>query len=248
MPGARKAFGEAVSVSIRQEGRVSTGRSTCQTHTTSDQHIARQKPKVAIIGTGRCGTGYSAEYLERAGIPFSHEGYYTTSGPKLRNGRRSYKAVGDASWLAVPFLPDPDVIAVHQLRNPIGVIRSFYNIGFFHKDRYHEHAQFVDFAARYFEFSDDPLRSSMRWYVEWNRKCAEITPNWFAVERMSERFEEIARWIGYEGATKPENVEKTINTRKAAVDESIDEIKNKLADYPEYGELVAMAKRYGYEV
>ena len=92
--------------------------------------LLAKKPVYAIVGTGRCGTGYSAEFLTQAGIPFCHEGYYTFDGPKLRNGRRNHEAIGDASWLAVPYLPDPEVTVVHQLRHPLDVIRSLYNIGF----------------------------------------------------------------------------------------------------------------------
>ena len=206
------------------------------------------KPRFAIIGTGRCGTGFSSKYLTSAGVPFSHERYYTVKGPILRNGRRSFRARGDASWLAVPFLPDPDVIAIHQVRNPLAVILSFYNIGFFDPNFYETHDQAVDLARKYFEFSEDPLRSSLRWYLEWNYKCEQITSRMFRVEHLSEHADDLAEWLEQDQPLKQVDISTKVNTRPRVVDRQIDDVMADLETYPEFSELKEMAERYGYEL
>jgi hypothetical protein len=207
-----------------------------------------RKPTIAIIGTGRCGTGFSSDYLTRSGIPFSHEGYYTVDGPTLRNGRRSRKAIGDCSWLAIPFLPDPEVIAIHQVRDPIKVIRSFYNIGFFDQSCYHKHSKFVDFAGEHFRICDDSLYTSMRWYLEWNRKCEQITSHRFQIEELVSRMDDIARWIGHTEPLLPVDIPETVNTRPRVIEDEIDDFQAALAKYPEYSELEEMAVHYGYTI
>jgi hypothetical protein len=206
------------------------------------------KPEFVIIGTGRCGTTFTASFLTESGLPFSHERYYTPDGPMLRNSMRSYKARGDASWLAVPYLPDDVVTVVHQVRNPLSVIKSFYNIGFFDPAHYDRHKRYVDFAQRHFAFSEEPLHSCVRWYLEWNRRCEEITPHRFQVERIGQAFNDIAGWFGHGLLSRDTTIPTDLNSRPRVVSNAPDDLRAQVQTFPEYAELCIMAERYGYDV
>jgi len=137
-------------------------------------HFGAKKPAFVIIGTGRCGTNFVADYLTAAGHPCSHERFYRPTGPLYGATATRVTSEGDSSWLAVPYLPASGIIAIHQTRAPLPVIKSFLKLGFFHPEHYARHKRFVDFAQAHFEFSDDPLRSAMRWWLDWNKKCTQI--------------------------------------------------------------------------
>jgi len=82
--------------------------------------------KFLIVGTGRCGTGYISRVLTRVGVKCGHENVFSIHGIKPN---KDY--IGDASWLAVPFLPnfDPEsVFVVHQIRHPFKTIGSLVSI------------------------------------------------------------------------------------------------------------------------
>lgn len=206
------------------------------------------KPRFVIIGTGRSGTTFTADYLSKADVPVSHEAYFTFEGPKLRTTLRDYRTQGDSSWCAVPFLPDPDIIAIHQVRHPYKVIGSFYNTGFF-DPKHHEGRQgFVNFAKRYFEFSDDPLRSCLRWYLEWNAKCEEITSRRFQIEMFDEHIGDICNWLGIEAGRSVTQGNVNTNARQPRVEAPISNIRDKLGELEEFELLKDMADRYGYEL
>ena len=209
--------------------------------------IAR-RPRFAIIGTGRCGTGYVAESLTSVGFRFGHEDYYTPSGPKLRNRHRHFRAIGDVSWLAVPFLPDPDVQAAHVVRHPVDVIGSFYRIGFFDSQWYERHRRFVDFARRHFEFSEDPLHSSLRWYLEWNARCEGITALRWRVEDFEVERAAIVNWLGAPAVTAPFDVSRRTNSRDRLAEIDEEGVRRRIESFEEYEKLCIMAARYGYSI
>lgn len=211
-------------------------------------YVLARKPRFAIIGTGRSGTTYVADYLTKAGVPVSHESYFTFEGPKLRTPLRDWRTQGDSSWCAVPFLPDPDIVAIHQVRHPYKVIESFYNTGFFDPAHREGREGFVRFVQQYFEFSDDPLRSCLRWYVEWNAKCEAITTKRYQIERFSSHVADIEAWLGLDGGLGVPQVEVASNARTARVSAPISGISEALRQFPEYPQLEAMAERYGYEL
>ena len=102
----------------------------------SANYFLASEPRYVIVGTGRCGTKFTARFLDNLGIGCSHESFYTPEGPMLRNKNRYYKAKADASWLAVPFLPEGEKRVLHQVRHPIAVVSSFYKLGFFDTQYY----------------------------------------------------------------------------------------------------------------
>src|SRR5688572_3038641 len=76
-------------------------------------------PRFVIVGTGRCGTTYTAELLTQSGVPCGHESIFSYTGMNYCFGYE-----GDASWLALPHLGGYQGIVVHQTRHPLAVINS----------------------------------------------------------------------------------------------------------------------------
>lgn len=108
-----------------------------------------------VVGTGRCGTGFTSHLLTRSGISCGHESVFSAQGL-----RREKHLIADASWLAIPYLSQLDLPVVHQVREPMAVISSFVNIGFFAADN-----SFTRYASNFFSRSSDPIESAVRWWI-----------------------------------------------------------------------------------
>ena len=125
-----------------------------------------------ITGCGRSGTGYIAQLLSALGLPCGHEKIFSL--PAVVREKLAWPETwpGDSSWLAVPFLDElPEGTAVlHQVRDPLAVVRSFARIRFFEgKEPYR------DFLERHLEglAACDPLEAGLRYWDEWNAKVEE---------------------------------------------------------------------------
>lgn len=210
--------------------------------------VLAKKPEFAIIGTGRSGSTYIAELFKASGYECSHEAYFTPDGPKLRNPDRGIHCKGDASWLAVPYLPDPDITAIHQIRHPHKVILSTYNLGWFDEKIQSQRMPFYSFAKSHFDFSDDPLRSSLRWYIEWNKRCEAITDKRFQIEKLLENIDNLSTWLDRDLNYIQQSRSDNSNSRRAVVEHPLDDISQAIKDYPEYVQLEEMAEDYGYKL
>ena len=89
--------------------------------------------ELILTGTGRCGTGFAAQWLTSAGLRCGHEAiwsYRGTDGAREKLARyRGYRA--DSSWLAAPYLDDvllAGMPIVHITRHPQKVIASWMRI------------------------------------------------------------------------------------------------------------------------
>ncbi len=100
----------------------------------STPHLGREQEEptahVVVTGCGRSGTAFAARLLRDLGLRVGHEAVF---GPHLQAFDGFGERDGDVSWLAAPFLRDlpPDVVIVHQVRDPLAVVRSFSGIRFF---------------------------------------------------------------------------------------------------------------------
>lgn len=113
------------------------------------------KLKYLVVGTGRCGTVFTARLLTSLGISCGHESIFTNGGYKhafdilkgnkspqlsiisqfnVLNDQRIQKWIdisdikAESSYLAVPFLNYPavkNVSLIHIVRNPLYVVDSF---------------------------------------------------------------------------------------------------------------------------
>ena len=207
--------------------------------------LLARKPRFVVIGTPRAGTTYFCELCRANGVACSHESYFTEDGPVLRNPRRRFNAIGDVSWLAPPYLPDDDLIVVHQVRHPLKVIRSIFEMGFFDPRREHTRKRRVALTRKHFSFSRRPLRSALRFYIEWNERCEAITDKRFRIEDLDKEREKVGSWLGIE-LTNTAAVSKSTNHRTPEIPDPWDE--RRLRELPDFPALETIARRYGYEL
>jgi hypothetical protein len=121
-----------------------------------------------VTGCGRSGTGYTAKLLADLGLPCGHEAVFRP--PNVERARFDWPAnlPGESSWLGAPFLGSlpKGTVVLHQVREPVSVIRSFLRIRFFD-----EPSAYLRFAvARAPELaSGDRVERCMRYWLAWNR-------------------------------------------------------------------------------
>lgn len=83
-----------------------------------NQPVRMDPPQVAIVGTGRSGTGFIASALSSCHLPTGHEQWWNPFGVQAPG------LVGDASWIATNYLDEYEGRVWHQVRHPLLVIRS----------------------------------------------------------------------------------------------------------------------------
>ena len=103
----------------------------------------------------------------------------------------------------------------------------------------------VALTRRYFRFSSDPLRSALRFYIEWNERCEAITGKRYRIEDLDNELEKVGSWLGIE-LTETRKVSKATNHRAPEIRRPWDE--NRLRSFPEFPALEAIARRYGYQI
>ena len=203
--------------------------------------------KFVVVGTGRCGTAYTAQVLTRMGIPCGHEWVYSAHPRRYPD----VEIVGDSSAQAVPFLPEFTGQVLHQVRDPLRVIGSFLGFGLFRDPR----GQGVDgqFMMRHFRFTGDELGDAMRYYVDWNRRCEAVDPSRYLryqLERLDAGLlARIARFVGEDVSQSQieaalQAVPRDFNTRYNRRPLSWSD----LPDGRARDELRTMALEYGYDV
>ena len=204
-----------------------------------------RKPQFVVIGTPRSGTNYFSVLCRANGVICSHEDYFTEYGPILRNPNRRFDTIGDVSWLAPPFLPEESMKIIHQVRNPLKVVRSIHSMGLFHREFDANRRPFIELLRKHFSPDDDPLRSAMRFYVEWNAKCEDLTQKRYQVERLDEERYRLGDWLGIDLNNLGE-VSKSTNTRTPVIKAEV--TLDCLSKFPEFKEFWEMAGRYGYDL
>lgn len=132
------------------------------------------KFKALIVGTGRCGTGYMADALNNSGVPCGHEGVFNHYDEKrvLKNFRDSSLSA-DSAWPAAIFIGKPwlsyKIKIVHLVRNPVDVIKSFWEINFFSEERIDKTLnQTVYRNTEISPENQDRLYSAVDHYFYWN--------------------------------------------------------------------------------
>ncbi len=131
-----------------------------------------QPARLLITGCGRSGTGYVSTLLSRLGLPCSHEVVYgealcsTGAQPVWSDALRA-----EASWLAAPYLGSlpAGTIVLHQVREPVSVVRSFLRIRFFEGN-----GPFKRFAERHVPALavGSPFERSVKYWLFWNQLVA----------------------------------------------------------------------------
>lgn len=165
---------------------------------------------------------------------------------RSRNFFRRKGLIGDASWLAVPYLSGFGGTIVHQVREPMSVIASFHAIRFF--DAARRDNPFAQFARRHFWIGDDPVRAAIRWYIEWNLMCEALTDRRFRIEAAMERPAMLFDELGLAQPTAKPQIPKDTNKKSRLDDTGLAELFERVSTAPELTGLREMADRYGYPV
>jgi len=133
-----------------------------------------------ITGTGRCGTGFMAEVLTRAGRPCTHEERF---GPLGWVDMAAGEA--EASWMALPFLEQQSTTVIGVWRDAEPVISSLLGTKMFTRPG----RAYGDFARRHAELPADPLNAAAEFWCQWNQRLIEAAdivtpitaPDWDAI-------------------------------------------------------------------
>lgn len=130
-------------------------------------------PLAAVIGTGRCGTGYMAALLGAAGINAGHE-HWWHGAPWPGVPRRSLDV--DCSWLALPIIEQAIWTGptIHIIRDPVSVVTSLVGTQFFAPESIG--SPFQQWALRWCHEVRNlpPLEASVEWWCVWNARCASV--------------------------------------------------------------------------
>jgi hypothetical protein len=212
--------------------------------------------KLIITGCGRSGTKYISGLLTKAGVLCGHEVVFSEQ--MARTGQFQERPDGmhaEASWLAAGVIDrlDESVKIVHQVRNPVRVIRSMSGVRSFIR-----HSDFCTFIygklgglkkSKVVKRDDRYLDMCMEFWVRWNKLAEDASYRTFRVEDVN--LELASELCNHVRETKAEDVylaleqtPTTTNTRDR--DESVTwgslpsgEYKDKLFD---------VAVRYGYSL
>lgn len=125
-------------------------------------------PRVAVIGTGRCGTGYVASRLRAAGLAAGHEEWWTLPGRPRTEGLDA-----DCSWLALPAIEAgerPNVV-VHVVRPRADVVTSFTRLRFFDRP-----TPYLRFARAHCAAVSGwrGATAAGRWWDDWAARCDAV--------------------------------------------------------------------------
>jgi hypothetical protein len=125
-----------------------------------------------VTGCLRSGTKYASVLFSALGARCDHENVF---GVEQAMGRRPVEwngYDGDASFLAVPFLPLDDVVVLHQVRDPLEFVRSMCGIRFLSDHRAEK--PFPSCIGRHapevYAPPTEPERAAMLWRI-WNTRA-----------------------------------------------------------------------------
>lgn len=119
--------------------------------------------ELVVTGTGRCGTGYVSEVLNRAGVPTGHEQIFTPYGIAQKSYLRA-----ESSWLAVPHLHKVNCYKLGIWRDKDLVVSSLERIGMFGSG-----SSYDKFASKH--GSQGPEHHYEHWNKMVKERCNEFT-------------------------------------------------------------------------
>lgn len=196
----------------------------------------KQKKLVLVTGCGRSGTGYMCKFLKASGLNVHHE--YMGN-----DGSVSWLMGADVNWAPWgPLSKDYEFQHIfHQVRNPIKVIQSFYNVPMLAT------WEWVCSILPQIKESDPLLTKCAKYWVYWNL-MVEARAEWtYRIEDFDKCYKEMGQRLKIEF---DENVLKSIskksNTKGPPTRVITWEILKKELDYDTYNKVVKLAKRYGY--
>ena len=211
-----------------------------------------------VSGAGRSGCAYTSRVLTALGAPCGRGAVFQPA-----KGQHAARFVwpdgtaGDATWAAAPALgklPERSVV-LHQVRDPLAVIRSLTRIQFFERPSVE-----LDYARQHLpELSlGGPTVRAMRFWIEWNR-MVEATADYDDLRYRRHRLEDLDV-AGVRGLCEFIGLDRSEDTVRRVID-SLPKNEGTQGDrrrdseitwetLPKgvlLDELVEMAREYGYE-
>lgn len=195
-------------------------------------------PLILVVGCGRSGTKYMAKFLQASGLDVGHE--------KMgKDGSVSWLMSAIIDWAPWgPLSKDFHFRHIfHQVRNPVKMIQSFYNIPPLAT------WEWISEVIPEIKPSDSVLTKSAKYWLYWNlmsEKRAEWT---YRIENFDKEYKEMGRRLGI---TFNEQTLQSISKKTNAKNNSIrllswkilrDELEPQLLN-----DIRKLALRYGYEV
>jgi len=124
-----------------------------------------------VTGCGRSGTTYAASLLTELGAACGHEQVFRPQ--EILRGEVVWPddVPGEASWMGAPFvqgLPEGTVV-LHQVREPLAVVRSFLRMRFFEDPSDYPEYLAVARAVLPELGAGAPLERALRYWLGWNR-------------------------------------------------------------------------------
>ena len=197
-----------------------------------------------VTGTGRSGTGFISQVFTNAGMPCGHE--------KVFNPYETRAAgyMGDASWMAVPYLSElrSSTVVFHQMRHPLKVVRSLCGDSSLTAHRNNPYRVFKERHCDYLTF-ENTVMDAMRYVVDWTWRIERRRTLWWRVEDFDAANLEAAATVLRQPldsrvAEYALNVPPWYRNKHVATDLGWDD----LPDGPEKDDLVDLTGEYGYDL
>jgi len=207
-----------------------------------------KQDKFLVVGTGRCGTAWLADVLNRCGIKTGHESVYSTSFLGWNDWQ------GDVTLAGMPYAKNHR--SVHLVRDPLKVVNSFLASQFFAEDcECHPEEPGAHLATPYCWYfmrwvpaiyrASDELGRTIRYVVLWSQ-MAESLPcfNLESLVTDVRIMRDLLQVIGFgELREIPFDGLEPINSHaKGKQIVTWDQVKN----HPDGEMLIDHARRYGY--
>ena len=159
--------------------------------------------KVLIIGCPRSGTLYAARYFRRHfNLKLGHESFD-------RDGISAWMMAVEPKELSYPWgycKPNANFeYILHQVRHPINAISSLHSI---HRVSWAFIEDHIDFGSL------SELAKRMKFWLEWNKICADRANLTYRVEDIDDFVPQISSIVGVEYIEADEEIDIKTNTRK----------------------------------
>lgn len=197
---------------------------------------AVEHKKVLVTGCGRSGTGYICAFLKASGLDVHHEYMGADGSVSWLMGA----TVDEAPWgpLAKDYRFDH---VFHQVRNPIKVIQSFYNVPPLAT------WEWIGRCLPQIKADDPLLTKCAKYWVYWNKMVTKKAEWTFRIEDFDVTYREMGRRLGIDlKAEVLQKIGKKTNTKglpKRVITWKI--LKDEL-DARTYREVVKLARHYRY--
>ena len=217
---------------------------------------AAMEPRFVITGCRRSGTVYSSTLLSKLGVPCGHETIFFPSALLDRTSLDWPTTwLGDASWLAAPYLKNlpPSTLVLHQVRDPLAVIRSLMRTKFFEQPS--AYRRFAELHEPGLE-NGTALERAMHYWTAWNlltERASEVEHlryRRYRLEDLDQTF--LVELLDEIGRPVPDDLDAVFasvpsDTNSEGSKEHDAEIRwDTLPTGPVADELIELAERYGY--